>query len=173
MTNETFNQKMKELCELKRFAIKHGAAQSSPEKLRKIISTTTLAAGDVAEIWMSYMLGYFSSISDDNLRIFVTTGLDRDGIDFCLKRFRSEYYVQMKFCKHNTRSYPEYVKVVEVGGWKGFAGKNELPAYLGNYALFYILAESGAYDEEELYAIFEANPNLVKICDEVWTYIKG
>ena len=166
-------KEIKELCELKRIAIKQGALQADPEKLRRLISATTFAAGGVAEIWMSYMLGYFSSISDDNLKIFVTTGLDRDGIDFCLKRFRSEYYVQMKFCKYNTKTYPDYVKVIEVGGWKGFTGKNELPVCPGNYALFAILSKSGAYDEEELYPLFEASPNLVKTCNEVWTYIKS
>ena len=56
MTNETFNAKMNELCFLKRFALKQGQALKKPRNVQKEISVTYLSAGDVAEVWMAYML---------------------------------------------------------------------------------------------------------------------
>ena len=55
MTNEKFYQKMKELCYLKRFALKEGQALQNPENVQNKISVTYLSAGDVAEIWMASM----------------------------------------------------------------------------------------------------------------------
>ena len=173
MNNVKFENLLKELCAFKRFAIKEGQSKNSPSEVFKKISVTNFTSGDVAEILMAYMLGLFSAIADDNLRIYVTTSLDKEGVDFCLKRFRQEYYVQMKFCKHNTRIYPSYVKVVELGAWRGFKGLTQLSAMGGNEALFRLLLESDAYDEDELYDIFESVSDFETICREVWTHIKN
>ena len=167
-----FLKKMQELCFLKRLAIKEGQLLNEPDKIRKKISVTHLASGDVAEIWMSYMLGLFSATANDGLRIYVTTALDKEGVDFCLKRFRFNYYVQMKFCKHNTKPYPDYIKVVEVAGGSNFQGKTEFPHTLGKYAVFQLLFESGAYDEDELYDIFDGNKAFTNTCNKVWDYIR-
>lgn len=172
MNNENFYKKMKELCSLKRFALKQGQALKKPGNVRREISVTYLSAGDVAEIWMAYMLGLFSAIADDGLRVFITTSLDREGVDFCLKRFKSQAYLQMKFCKHNDRIYPDDIRVVELGGAKGFSGLNELDSMNGNEALYNLLLESGLYDEDEIYDIFERQDWFEKTCKEVWKLIR-
>ena len=170
---EKINNEIKELCELKRLARKEGQAWSSPNKIREAISTTDLPSGDVAEIWMMYMLGLFSVIADDGLKIYATSALDKEGTDFLLRRSGMEFHVQQKFCVKNKKYYPSYIKVVEVGAWKGFEGLTELPSCTGSYAVFRILEESGAYDEEELYDLFEENEEFVQLCNKVWTYIKN
>lgn len=173
MNKAKFENLLKELCAFKRFAIKEGQSKNSPSEVFKRISVTDFTSGDVAEILMAYMLGLFSAIADDNLRIYVTTSLDKEGVDFCLKRFRQEYYVQMKFCKHNTKVYPSYVKVVEVGAWRGFKGWTQLPVMGGNEALYSLLVESGAYDEDEIYDIFESCPGFEDECRKIWVHIKN
>ena len=172
MTNETFNAKMNELCYLKRFALKHGQALRKPDRVQKEISVTYMSAGDVAEIWMAYMLGLFSAIAEDGLRVFITTSLDREGVDFCLKRFKSQSYIQMKFCKHNDKIYSDDIKVVELGAAKGFSGRNELPSMNGNEALYNLLFESGLYDEDEIYLIFESRRWFETVCKDVWKLIR-
>lgn len=172
MTNEKFYQKMKELCYLKRFALKEGQALKKPGKVQKEISITYLSAGDVAEVWMAYMLGLFSAIAGDGLRVFITTSLDKEGVDFCLKRFKSQAYMQMKFCKHNDRIYPSDIQVVELGGAKGFSGLNELEPMNGNEALYNLLIASGLYDEDEIYDIFEKQSWFEPTCNEVWRLIR-
>ena len=172
MTNETFNSKMNELCFLKRFALKQGQALKKPRNVQKEISVTYLSAGDVAEVWMAYMLGLFSAIAGDGLRVFITTSLDKEGVDFCLKRFKSQAYMQMKFCKHNDRIYSDDIKVVELGAAKGFSGKNELPSMNGNEALYNLLFESGLYDEDEIYLIFESQRWFETACKDVWKLIR-
>ena len=62
---------------------------------------------------------------------------------------------------------------MEIGAWKGFGGLTELTSCTGSYAVFRILEESGAYDEEELYDLFEENEEFVQLCNKVWTYIKN
>ena len=168
MNNEVFYQKMNELCSLKRFALKHGQALKKPGKLQKEISVTYLSAGDVAEIWMAYMLGLFSAIAEDGLKVYITTSLDKEGVDFCLKRFKSQSYLQMKFCKKNDRIYPSDIKVVELGGAKSFSGINELDPMNGNEALYNLLIASGLYDEDEIYDIFEKHSWFEPTCNEVW-----
>lgn len=172
MTNEVFNQKMNELCTLKRFALKQGQALKKPGNIQKEISVTYLSAGDVAEVWVAYMLGLFSAIADDGLRVFITTSLDREGVDFCLKRFKSQSYIQMKFCKHNDRMYSDDIKVVELGGAKRFSGLNELDPMNGNEALYNLLIKSGLYDEDEIYDIFERQDWFEPTCNEVWRLIR-
>ena len=172
MTNETFNGKMNELCFLKRFALKQGQSLRKPDRVQKEISVTYLAAGDVAEIWMAYMLGLFSAIADDGLRVFITTSLDMEGVDFCLKRFKSQSYMQMKFCKRNDKIYPDDVKVVELGATKWFSGLNELDPMNGNEALYNLLIKSGLYDEDEIYDIFEKQDWFEPTCNEVWRLIR-
>ena len=172
MDNETFNKKMNELCYLKRFALKQGQALRKPDRVQKEISVTYMSAGGVAEIWMAYMLGLFSAIAEDGLRVFITTSLDREGVDFCLKRFKSQAYMQMKFCKKNDRIYPDDIRVVELGGAKGFSGLNELPSMNGNEALYNLLIASGLYDEDEIYDIFEKQDWFEPTCNEVWRLIR-
>ena len=172
MTNEKFYQKMKELCYLKRFALKEGQTLQKPKNVQDKISVTYLSAGDVAEIWMAYMLGLFSAIADDGLRVFITTSLDREGVAFCLKRFKSQSYIQMKFCKHNDKIYSDDIKVVELGAAKGFSGRNELPSMNGNEALYNLLFESGLYDEDEIYLIFESRRWFETVCKDVWKLIR-
>lgn len=172
MTNETFNKKMNELCALKRFALKQGQALRKPDRVQKEISVTYLSAGDVAEVLMAYMLGLFSAIAGDGLRVFITTSLDKEGVDFCLKRFKSQAYMQMKFCKHNDRIYPSDIKVVELGGAKSFSGLNELDPMNGNEALYNLLIKSGLYDEDEIYDIFERHDWFEPTCNEVWRLIR-
>ena len=172
MTNEKFYQKMKELCYLKRFALKEGQALQNPENVQNKISVTYLSAGDVAEIWMAYMLGLFSAIAEDDLKVFITTSLDKEGVDFCLKRFKSQAYMQMKFCKRNDKIYPSDIKVVELGATKGFSGLNELDPMNGNEALYNLLIKSGLYDEDEIYDIFEKQDWFEPTCNEVWRLIR-
>ena len=172
MNNEVFNQKMNELCTLKRFALKQGQALKKPWNVQKEISVTYLSAGDVAEVWVAYMLGLFSAIADDGLRVFITTSLDKEGVDFCLKRFKSQAYMQMKFCKRNDKIYPSDIKVVELGATKGFSGLNELDPMNGNEALYNLLIASGLYDEDEIYDIFEKQDWFEPTCNEVWRLIR-
>ena len=171
--NEKVNKEIKDLCEFKRLARKEGQARNLPDKLREMIKATSFPSGDVAEIWMVYMLGLFSVIAEDGLKIYTTVALDKEGTDFLLRRFDMNFHVQQKFCIKNKKYYPPHIRVVEVGAWKGFNGLTELPSCTGSYAVFRILEESGAYDEEELYDIFEENEEFVKLCNEVWTYIKN
>ena len=172
MTNEKFYQKMKELCYLKRFALKEGQTLQKPENVQNKISVTYLSAGDVAEIWMAYMLGLFSAIAEDGLKVFITTSLDKEGVDLCLKRFKSQAYMQMKFCKRNDKIYPSDIKVVELGATKGFSGLNELDPMNGNDALYKLLIKSGLYDEDEIYLIFESQDWFETACKNVWKLIK-
>lgn len=172
MTNKV-NRQIQELCEFKRFARKEGQAWNSPNKIREMIKATDFPSGDVAEVWMVYMLGLFSVIADDGLKIYTTTALDKEGTDFLLKRFGMDFHIQQKFCIKNKKYYPSHIRVVEIGAWKGFEGLTELPSCTGSYAVFRILEESGAYDEEELYDLFEENEEFVQLCNKVWTYIKN
>lgn len=173
MNKEKFEKILKELCTLKRFAIKEGQSKNDPSEVFKKISMTDFTSGDVAEILMGYMLGLFSAIADDNLRIYVTTSLDKEGVDFCLKRFRQEYYVQMKFCKRNTKVYSSYIQVVEVGACSAFKGLTQLRPMGGSEALYTLLLGSGAYDEDEIYDIFESCQGFEDKCKKVWALIKN
>ena len=157
---------------MKRFALKEGQTLQKPENVQNKISVTYLSAGDVAEIWMAYMLGLFSAIAEDGLKVFITTSLDKEGVDFCLKRFKSQAYMQMKFCKRNDKIYPSDIKVVELGATKGFSGLNELDPMNGNDALYKLLIKSGLYDEDEIYLIFESQDWFETACKNVWKLIK-
>lgn len=173
MNNEKFYNNLKELCTLKRFAIKEGQSKHSPSELLEKISVTELTSGDVAEILMGYMLGLFSAIAEDGLRIYTTTSLDMGGVDFCLKRFGQEFYVQMKFCKKNYKIYPPHIRVVELGAHKKFQGWTSIKSMRGNDALYAFLIGSGAYDEDEIYTVFEACPGFEDVCKKVWAHIKN
>ena len=167
-----FLKKMQELCSLKRFALKEGQALCSPDATRKKVSVTYMSAGYVAEVWMAYMLGLFSTIADDGLKVYITTSLDKKGIDFCLKRFKSQAYIQMKFCKHNIQIYSSDIKVVELGAAKDFFGQNEVERMNGNNALYKLLLESELYDEDEIYSIFASQDWFEETCIDVWKLIK-
>ncbi len=170
---ESIGKQLVALCRLKQLAIKTGQQKKPVDVVAAKIKATDLPSGDVAEILMAYMLGFFSAIAG-NLKVYTTVDLDKKGVDFSLKmrNYLKAAYIQMKFCKHNTKSYPPYITVVEVGAWPGFGGLTELSSCPGNAALFKILINSGLYDEDEIYCIFESYYGFEENCREVWELIK-
>ena len=154
--------------------IKRKAMQlSSIEDLKKLIAKTDYPSGDVAEIVMCFMLGNLCRAYDDGLRVFVSASSDRDGVDFCLRRFKRNYYIQLMWNKKNDRVYPGHITVVEVGAGMSFSGERYLPKMNGRRALYEVLVNSIAYDEDEFYDIEDNYPDFMDMCDEAWNLIKN
>ena len=79
----------------------------------------------------------------------------------------------MKFCKRNTKVYSSYIQVVEVGACSAFKGLTQLRPMGGSEALYALLLGSGAYDEDEIYDIFESCQGFEDECKKVWALIKN
>ena len=167
MDQKLWNALMK-FAELKREAF----SLTSVEQLRELISKTDYPNGDVAELIVAFMLGNLCRTFDDGLQVFMTAKLDASGVDFCLRRFRQNFYVQLKWNKVNTRLYEDYITVVEAGPDKSFKGALYLKPQKGKFVLFDILTSTMAYDEEEFYDIEEKSPDFIQKCNEAWAIIK-
>jgi hypothetical protein len=144
----------------------------SVDELKRLIAATDCPSGDVAEIILAFMLGMFSRLFGDGMRVFMTAPLDVKGEDFRIVRFEIPYSIQLKWNKKNDKVYPPHIKVIEVGASPAFKGERYLPAQRGYYMFYDFLAKSGAYEEDELWTFDEKHPELADIFDEAWEIIK-
>lgn len=92
---------LKSLAVFKQKALKAGVnrmlfSEFSNDRNIKLYNSN-FPAGQYMEIVMAWMLGYFSTISGINLRVYMTENLDRNGIDYSLKCGYISKTVNMKF----------------------------------------------------------------------------
>ena len=133
---------------------------------------TDLNTGDLAEVLIMWMLGYFQRF-DKNLSVHSNPRLDMEGVDILLKRFGQEFPIQIKFNKNNDRYYGGEITVVEVGPPATFLGHIYTRKENGNAVLFSILSECGAYSEEELYDLFEKDDTFEETIRKAWEWLKN
>ncbi len=157
-----------DFAELKRKAF----SLTSVEQLRNLIAKTNYPNGDVAELIVAFMLGNLCRTIDDGMQVFMTAKLDASGVDFCLRRFKKNFYIQLKWNKRNTKIYEDYITVVETGPDSSFKGTRYLEPQRGKFVLFDIMTIPMAYDEDEFYDIEENSPDLIQKCNEAWAIIK-
>lgn len=179
MMNERDYKKVKELCDDKRAARKAGFSLMDIDvfiQKQKLIGKW-YSSGDIAEIYMAYMLGAFQTVADRYINVKFFEKEDIMGADFIISLSPVETkYIQMKFAKKNDQTYSKYITVVEIGPDKSFTGKNELKNRPGSSALFDFLVLSGIYTEDEeevLYSIFDEHPEIDALCKKVWSKITG
>lgn len=161
-------KKLKEAAKTKRAAYH----LETVKELKDLISVTSYVNGDVAEIIIAFLLGNFIRAIEDGARVFMTADLDRDGVDFEIVRFRIHYSIQLKWNKKNTKTYKDYIHVIEVGPDSSFEGKMYLPTEKGCYMFYRFLVESGAYEEDEIYDFDDEHPDFKELCNDAWKIIR-
>lgn len=168
---DDFGGYMREFAEFKYKAFKLGKTQGTVAALRKLIRFTNYTSGDLAEIVLAYMLGIFCAYHSD-LYVAMTANLDKNGVDFMLTRFRKyNYPIQVKFNKENDHFYSDDITVVELGGdFDSFRATRYIDAMRGDYALFLVLIECDAYNEEEVCDFLEIE-GIADLLKEAWRII--
>lgn len=141
------------------------------------LDKTDFQTGKIAEVIVCWMLGYFQAVKQDGLKVYISDRLDSNGVDFCLEKLGVSIDVQQKFNidkKHDRRIYNDDVVIFRCGpDKKVFTGELYVASMTGDTVLLNLLEQSGLYNIEELFDVFDNIEELGVLLRSAWRFMKN